>query len=88
MSLLKQTASHYRRQSRHYAKCIELLKFVDIKIYSLGREIITIDAALAVWLSTPKRALNGKAPLMVMKTSAGRMKVSEILTAIVHGILT
>lgn len=78
-------AAEYRRQSRHFTSCINLLQFVDERIYRSGRDLFTTDAALADWLSSPARALQGKVPLTVMRTAAGRKKVADILTGLAYG---
>lgn len=63
------------------------LKRVNGEIYRAGRDLFVSDAALALWLSEPAPALGGRIPIVVMRTKAGRAKVTSVLKALAHGVI-
>lgn len=63
-----------------------LLGRIDQEVYRAGRGLFRNDAGLALWLIEPARSLMGRVPLAVMRTKAGRQKVTNILRSLAHGI--
>lgn len=55
-------------------------------IYDVGIELFQCERSLVSWLVRPSRALGGKIPLDVARTSEGRTDVMHIMRAIDCGI--
>lgn len=49
-------------------------------------DLFESEAALALWLCAPARALGGKIPLRVMRFAKGRKQVAHILRAVARGV--
>jgi uncharacterized protein (DUF2384 family) len=73
-------------QIRQYNRFRKQLHNVDAATYAAGMSCFDSEAALAQWLCQPAPALGWKVPLMVMRTAMGRQKLSNLLTAIQHGV--
>jgi putative toxin-antitoxin system antitoxin component (TIGR02293 family) len=57
-----------------------------VRVRSLAREIFSSDAAVAGWLGVPDRSLGGRAPLEMLATDLGALKVESLLRAMIHGV--
>lgn len=68
-----------------YLRCQNLLRYVDREIYKAGLESFGSESVLALWLCEPARALGYNAPLRVMSSAKGRLKVLNLLCALAHG---
>ena len=70
----------------HYRCCRQLLRHVTADMILAGRDIFTSEAALALWLCEPARALDGATPISLVRGATGRARVVELLHAIAHGV--
>lgn len=75
------------REIRRLVRAKTLLGRIDPEVYRAGRVLFKNDAGLALWLSEPARSLLDRVPLAVMRTKAGREKVTNILRSLAHGNL-
>ena len=83
---LRRLETAIEAQIREYARCRSLLRHVDQDVLKLGIEVFRSEAAFALWLCAPARALNGKAPLRVLRSAKGRSRVTNILRAIDNAV--
>ena len=73
-------------EARRYRRCLALVPHIPPEVVDAGMELFGDEAAVALWLCEPARALSGKIPIRVAQPAAGAMKVKEILRAITHGV--
>lgn len=71
---------------RRYKRCLELLPNIPSEVVEAGVELFSNEAALALWLCEPARALGGKIPMMVAQKRRGAKQVMQVLRAIGHGV--
>lgn len=71
---------------RRYHRCIKLLPNLSSEVVNAGMELFSDEAALALWLCEPARALGGKIPMRVAQTRSGAAQVAQVLRAIGHGV--
>lgn len=57
-----------------------------LRVRRIAREVFTTDEAVAQWLNTPDRSLRGKAPLDMLATDVGAVKVENLARAMMHGV--
>ena len=72
-------------QIRRYARDRKQLHRIDPPTYAAGMSVFSSEAGLVLWLCEPARALDGKIPLTVMSTAAGRQRVTDVLVAVAWG---
>lgn len=73
-------------QTREYARCRKLLRYVDAGVYSAGIAMTGSVPGLITWLCEPALALDYKVPLRALRTIKGRKAVINILHALAHGV--
>ncbi len=71
---------------RHYQHCLDLFPKIPTTVVDAGMELFNSEAALALWLCEPARALGGKIPIQVAQTLRGAKQVTQVLNAISHGV--
>jgi putative toxin-antitoxin system antitoxin component (TIGR02293 family) len=73
-----------RKQSFSPSESERLFRVVRLR--KLGREVFSTDEAVAQWMTTPDRSLDGKAPLDMLTTDLGAARVENLLRAMAHGV--
>jgi len=75
-----------RAEIRHYERCLARIRSLHPDVFAAGMDLFEDEAALALWLCQPARALAGKIPIFQSRTKSGRTSVIQILRAIDHGV--
>jgi uncharacterized protein (DUF2384 family) len=81
----RRLADAVEAQIKHYERCRKLLLRVDAEVLAAGLDLFKDESGLARWLCESARSLDGKLPLHVMRTAAGRKLVAGILRSIAYG---
>jgi uncharacterized protein (DUF2384 family) len=71
---------------RRYRACLDLVTNLPANVVDAGLELFVDEAALALWLCEPARALGDKIPMRVAQTRRGANQVTQVLRAILYGV--
>jgi hypothetical protein len=75
-----------RAEIHHYQRCLALVPNLPSEVLAAGLLLFNSETDVALWLCAPVRALGNKIPIRVAQTTAGALKVAQILRALAHGV--
>ncbi len=78
-------ATVIRAEIRRLDRCVVQLSRVDREVFELAIGVFENPSGFALWLCSPICSLNGRTPLVCLRTRAGREQVIHVLHAIAHG---
>lgn len=86
LGLAPRTITHRVHRSQRFSATESERLLRVIRAQKLAREVFSTEAAAAQWLTTPDAALRNRTPLAMLSTDVGAAQVTNLLTAMIHGV--